>query len=82
MKPERVERCRSRHPERRWRFTRRFERRNGIPAADSALTGGRHQCEIWRGCAKRGLGASASQGDPNNHSDDGCIFIPSMGRGF
>lgn len=42
--------------------------RNGILAADSALTGGRHQCEIWRGFAKRGLGASASQGDPNNRS--------------
>jgi hypothetical protein len=43
--------------------------RNAILAADVALTGGAHQCEIWRGFAKRGLGANASQGDSNNRTD-------------
>lgn len=43
--------------------------RTAILAADTALTGGANQCEIWRGFAKRGLGASASQGDANNRSD-------------
>jgi hypothetical protein len=36
--------------------------RNAILTADVALTGGLNQCEVWRGFAKRGLGASASQG--------------------
>ena len=43
--------------------------RNGILAADVALTGGANQCEIWRGFAKRGLGFSASQGSSNDRSD-------------
>jgi hypothetical protein len=43
--------------------------RNAILAADVALTGGAHQCEIWRGFAKRGLGALASQGSANNRMD-------------
>jgi hypothetical protein len=36
--------------------------RNAILQADTALTGGTNQCEIWRAFAKRGLGNSASQG--------------------
>lgn len=36
--------------------------RDAILAADMALTGGTNQCEIWRGFAKRGLGAAADQG--------------------
>ena len=43
--------------------------RDAILAADTALTGGANQCEIWRGFAKRGLGFGANQGDSNNRSD-------------
>lgn len=43
--------------------------RNAILQADTVLTGGTNKCEIWRGFAKRGLGASASQGSSNNRSD-------------
>lgn len=43
--------------------------RNAILAADTALTGGANQCEIWRGFAKRGLGFSANQGSPVDRSD-------------
>jgi hypothetical protein len=48
--------------------------RDGILAADLALTGGANQCEIWRAFAKRGLGASASQGASNNRSDGVAAF--------
>jgi len=43
--------------------------RNAILTADAALTGGKNECEIWRGFAKRGLGFSAAQGSSNNRSD-------------
>jgi hypothetical protein len=43
--------------------------RNAILAADVALTGGANQCEIWRGFAKRGLGASADQGSSLSRTD-------------
>jgi hypothetical protein len=43
--------------------------RDAILAADQALTGGANACEIWRAFAKRGLGASASQGSSSNRSD-------------
>jgi len=43
--------------------------RNAILTADTALTGGANQCEIWRGFAKRGLGFSANQGSSNNRTD-------------
>jgi hypothetical protein len=43
--------------------------RNAILAADTALTAGANQCEIWRGFAKRGLGFSASQGSSDDRSD-------------
>jgi len=43
--------------------------RNAILAADVALTGGKNQCEIWRGFAKRGLGFSASQGSSFSRTD-------------
>ncbi|TYA52426.1 T9SS-dependent M36 family metallopeptidase [Formosa maritima] len=36
--------------------------RNGILAADMALTGGEDQCLIWEVFANRGVGAAASQG--------------------
>jgi len=43
--------------------------RNAILTADTALTGGKNQCEIWRAFAKRGLGFTASQGSSNNRTD-------------
>jgi extracellular elastinolytic metalloproteinase len=49
--------------------------RNAILQADDALTGtgvagsGANQCEIWRAFAKRGLGASASQGLSTSRTD-------------
>ncbi|AMY07650.1 Fungalysin metallopeptidase (M36) [Luteitalea pratensis] len=43
--------------------------RTGILQADVALTGGANQCEIWRAFARRGLGASASQGSSNDRTD-------------
>jgi len=43
--------------------------RNAILQADVALTGGANQCEIWRGFAKRGLGASANQGLSSSRTD-------------
>jgi hypothetical protein len=48
--------------------------RNAILLADTALTGGANQCEIWRGFAKRGLGFSASQGLSTNRSDGVAAF--------
>jgi extracellular elastinolytic metalloproteinase len=48
--------------------------RNAILLADTALTGGKNQCEIWRGFAKRGLGFGAGQGDPNNRTDGVAAF--------
>jgi hypothetical protein len=43
--------------------------RNAILTADTVLTGGENQCEIWRGFAKRGLGFGASQGFSNDRTD-------------
>ncbi|GAL66060.1 metalloprotease MEP2 [Jejuia pallidilutea] len=37
--------------------------RDGLLAADIALTGGADQCLIWEVFAKRGLGVAASRGD-------------------
>jgi extracellular elastinolytic metalloproteinase len=48
--------------------------RNGILAADLALTGGENQCAIWRGFAKRGLGFSASQGSSASATDGTQAF--------
>ena len=48
--------------------------RNAILAADAALTGGDNQCEIWRAFARRGLGASASQGSPIVRTDGVAAF--------
>ncbi len=57
--------------------------RNGILAADMALTGGANQCEIWDAFAKRGLGFNADQGSSNSVLDGtedfethpACAFI-------
>ena len=43
--------------------------RDAILAADEALYGGSHTCEIWAAFARRGLGFSASQGNTNSRSD-------------
>ena len=48
--------------------------RNAILQADTALTGGRNQCLIWAGFAKRGLGFSASQGSSGSISDGTAAF--------
>lgn len=48
--------------------------RDGILAADVALTGGANQCAIWRGFAIRGLGYSALQGSPSSRSDNSQAF--------
>jgi extracellular elastinolytic metalloproteinase len=44
--------------------------RNGILAADRALTGGENQCMIWAAFARRGLGFSAVQGASDNRDDN------------
>ncbi|MGH3481873.1 MAG: M36 family metallopeptidase [Nocardioidaceae bacterium] len=44
--------------------------RNGILAADQALTGGENQCMIWAAFARRGLGFSAQQGSSANRDDN------------
>jgi extracellular elastinolytic metalloproteinase len=52
--------------------------RDAILLADQQDTGGANQCLIWQAFAKRGLGASASQGDPNSSSDGTQDFtVPS-----
>jgi hypothetical protein len=43
--------------------------RDAILAADVGLTGGKNQCEIWRGFTKRGLGFGAIQGTSASRSD-------------
>lgn len=43
--------------------------RDAILAADQAIYGGANQCLIWDAFARRGLGASASQGSSNNLND-------------
>ncbi len=43
--------------------------RDAILAADQQLYGGQYECLIWRVFAKRGLGLSADQGDPDNRED-------------
>lgn len=43
--------------------------RDAILLADQMIYGGANQCAIWRAFAKRGLGASASQGATNNRND-------------
>jgi hypothetical protein len=48
--------------------------RDGILAADRALTGGANQCAIWWGFAKRGLGFGASQGSSNDVLDGVAAF--------
>lgn len=43
--------------------------RDAILDADVALTGGANQCLLWEAFARRGLGASASQGSPFSSED-------------
>lgn len=52
--------------------------RNAILAADQVLTGGANECRIWTAFARRGLGASASQGSSNSTIDGTAAFdLPS-----
>jgi hypothetical protein len=48
--------------------------RNAILTADMVLTGGANQCRIWAAFARRGLGASASQGSSNSTTDGMAAF--------
>ena len=48
--------------------------RNAILQADSVLTAGTNQCEIWRGFSKRGLGFSANQGTSASRTDGTSAF--------
>ena len=48
--------------------------RDAIIAADQAIYGGSHLCEIWEAFAARGLGFSADQGSSNNVSDGTQAF--------
>ena len=48
--------------------------RNAILLADQVLTGGANQCRIWKGFAKRGLGASAVQGTSGSVTDGTQAF--------
>jgi hypothetical protein len=43
--------------------------RNAILKADSLINGGAHSCLIWKAFARRGLGASASQGSAYDKND-------------
>ncbi len=53
--------------------------RNGILGADEMLYNGVNECLIWNAFAKRGLGASASQGDPDDPSDQIADFDVPIG---
>lgn len=48
--------------------------RDGILAADQALTGGDNQCTLWAAFARRGLGYSAVQGSSANRDDNEEAF--------
>ncbi|PQB03735.1 hypothetical protein BST85_01565 [Aureitalea marina] len=48
--------------------------RDAILAADQALYDGANKCLLWKAFARRGLGASASQGSSNNRSDQTEAF--------
>ncbi len=48
--------------------------RDAILAADKALNGGANQCLIWQVFARRGLGYSASSGDPDSAVDQEASF--------
>ena len=48
--------------------------RDAILAGETALTSGANRCEIWRAFAKRGLGASASQGSSADRFDGVAAF--------
>jgi extracellular elastinolytic metalloproteinase len=52
--------------------------RDGIIAADQALTGGADNCILWRAFAGRGLGSSAKENSLSNTRDDVEAFdVPS-----
>ena len=55
--------------------------RDAILAADQALYDGAHQELIWRAFARRGLGISAQQGSPTDHTDGQASFQEPSGMG-
>ncbi|MEM6646726.1 MAG: T9SS-dependent M36 family metallopeptidase [Bacteroidota bacterium] len=48
--------------------------RDAILAADAAIYGGANSCTVWNAFAKRGLGVSADQGNPDNARDGSEAF--------
>jgi extracellular elastinolytic metalloproteinase len=52
--------------------------RDAIILADQLLNNGINECLIWNAFAKRGLGFSASQGDPDNRFDQNENFTLPM----
>jgi hypothetical protein len=53
--------------------------RDALLAANQALYGGADQCELWQVFARRGLGASASQGLSSTNTDNVAAFdVPAM----
>ncbi|MFC5380143.1 M36 family metallopeptidase [Aquipuribacter nitratireducens] len=50
--------------------------RDGILAAERALTGGEDQCLIWNAFARRGLGYSAVQGTTNRDDNTEAFDVP------
>jgi|GEM_PF-879228 len=57
--------------------------RDAILAADTAIYGGANHCAIWEAFAKRGMGASGSEGNTNNTTDGSAAFdLPTNIAGF
>ena len=60
--------------------------RDAIIAADHALTGGENACILWSSFARRGLGASATQGTTNRDDNTEAFDVPPQcsapGTGF
>ncbi len=58
-----------------------IDARNAILAADSLLYNGAYKCAIWNAFARRGMGASASQGSSLSATDQTVAFdVPSGAR--
>lgn len=51
-----------------------IDARDAILAADNLLYGGAHTCAIWTAFARRGMGYSASQGNPDSYLDQTPAF--------
>ena len=56
------------------------EARDGILAADLALTGGANQFPIWTAFARRGMGFSSSATGPNSSQVTEAFDLPRLAR--